>query len=156
MQRPSGSGQWLLRLIVIKKVLIALLLLLVSMAALAGSREFDQISHFAEIWGASNRELLVQAADQPQMLGPTRLGRLAVVSGFYAALILLAAWATWVGRHWGEWLLVAVFVMALPLEIRHVLHEQSPRTVLVLGLTLVGLLLTLRQATAGFSWRQRR
>jgi hypothetical protein len=37
-----------------------------------------------------------------------------------------------------------------------VMHEQSPRTVLVLGLTLVGLLLTLRQATAGFSWRQRR
>jgi len=156
MPRPSGSSRLLLRLIVIKKVVLALILLLVSVAALVGSRQFDQLSHWADVWGQANRELLVQAADRAELLGPSRLGRLAVLSGVYAALILLAAWATWVGRHWGEWLLVAVFVMALPLEVGHLLHEQSPRTVLVLGLTVLGLLLTLRQATSGFSWRSPR
>jgi len=154
MPRTPGSGQLLVRLIVIKKVVIALLLLLVSLAALLSSRHFDQLSHLADLWGQANRELLVQLADQAELLGPTRLGRIALVSGFYAGLILVAAWATWLGRHWGEWLLVAVFVMALPLEVAHVLHEQSPRTVVVLGLTLLGLGLTLRQALGSVSSRR--
>ena len=80
------------------------------------------------------------------MLGPTRLMRLAMVSGFYAVLIIVAAWATWIGRRWGEWLLVGILALALPLEIMHALHEQSPRTLVVLGLTVLGLVVTTRQA----------
>ena len=72
--------------------------------------------------------------------------RLALVSGLYAGLILVAAWATWVGRRWGEWLLVVVLGLALPLELEHALHEQSPRSWIVLGLTLIGLVLTTRLA----------
>ena len=58
----------------------------------------------------------------------------------------MAAWATWVGRRWGEWLLVGILALALPLEIMHALHEQSPRTLVVLGLTVLGLVITTRQA----------
>ena len=66
-------------------------------------------------------------AQQGAVLGPTRLIQLAVVSALYALLILVAAWGTWLGRRWGEWLLVALLALALPLEIMHAWHEQSPR-----------------------------
>jgi len=46
MPRQSGSSRLLLRLIVIKKVVLALILLLVSLAALVGSRQFDQLSRW--------------------------------------------------------------------------------------------------------------
>ena len=85
-------------------------------------------------------------AQKGTVLGPTRLMRLAMVSGFYAVLIIVAAWATWIGRRWGEWLLVGILALALPLEIMHALHEQSPRTLVVLGLTVLGLVVTTRQA----------
>ena len=58
----------------------------------------------------------------------------------------MVARATWVGRRWGEWLLVGVLGLALPLELADALHEQSPRTWVVLGLTVLGLLLTTRLA----------
>ena len=79
------------------------------------------------------------------VLGPTRLIQFAVVSGLYALLILVAAWGTWLGRRWGEWLLVALLALALPLEIMHAWHEQSPRTFVVLGLTVLGLVVTSRR-----------
>ena len=84
-------------------------------------------------------------AQQGAVLGPTRLIQLAVVSALYALLILGAAWGTWLGRRWGEWLLVALLALALPLEIMHAWHEKSPRTFVVLGLTVLGLVVTSRR-----------
>ena len=84
-------------------------------------------------------------AQQGSVLGPTRLIQLAVVSALYALLILVAAWGTWLGRRWGEWLLVALLALALPLEIMHAWHKQSPRTFVVLGLTVLGLVVTSRR-----------
>ena len=147
MARSAGQSRWLIRLVVVKKVLLAVVLAAISVAAVFGDIHYAQLSDFAESWGQADRQLLSSLAEKGTILGPTKLMRLAVVSGLYAALILVAAWATWVGRHWGEWLLVAVLALALPLEIGHLLHEQSPRTIIVLGLTVVGLLVLARQAT---------
>ena len=146
MRQSAGQGRWLIRLIVIKKVLLAVVLLLISLAALFGDVHYAQLSDFADSWGQADRQFLSAMAQKGTVLGPTRLMRLAVVSGFYAFLIFVAAWATWVGRRWGEWLLVGILALALPLEIMHALHEQSPRTLVVLGLTVLGLVITTRQA----------
>ena len=146
MAQISGQGRWLIRLIVVKKLLLAGVLLTISLAAVFGDVHYAELSDFAETWGKADRQFLSSLAEKGTLLGPTRLMRLAFVSGLYAAMIMVAAWATWVGRRWGEWLLVGVLGLALPLELEHALHEQSPRTWLVLGLTVIGLVLTTRLA----------
>ena len=146
MAQISGQGRWLIRLIVVKKLLLAGVLLCISLVAVLGDVHYAELSDFAETWGNADRQFLTSLAEKGSLLGPTRLMRLALVSGLYAALILVAAWATWVGRRWGEWLLVGVLGLALPLELADALHEQSPRTWVVLGLTLIGIVLTTRLA----------
>ena len=146
MAQIAGQGRLLVRLIVIKKLLLAGALFAISLAAVFGDVHYAELSNFAEAWGNADRQFLSSLAVKGTLLGPTRLMRLALVSGLYAALILVAAWATWVGRRWGEWLLVGVLGLALPLELADALHEQSPRTWVVLGLTVLGLVLTTRLA----------
>jgi len=146
MAQIAGQGRLLVRLIVIKKLLLAGALFAISLAAVFGDVHYAELSDFAETWGNADRQFLSSLAAKGTLLGPTRLMRLALVSGLYAALILVAAWATWVGRRWGEWLLVGVLGLALPLELADALHEQSPRTWVVLGLTVLGLVLTTRLA----------
>ena len=146
MAQIAGQGRLLVRLIVIKKLLLAGVLFAISLAAMFGDVHYAELSDFAETWGNADRQFLSSLAVKGTLLGPTRLMRLALVSGLYAALILVAAWATWVGRRWGEWLLVGVLGLALPLELADALHEQSPRTWVVLGLTVIGLVLTTRLA----------
>ena len=146
MAQTVDRGRWLIRLIVLKKLLLAAVLLVISLAAMFGDVHYAQLSDFAETWGRSDHQFLSSLAEKGTLLGPNRLMRLALVSGLYAGLILVAAWATWIGRRWGEWLLVVVLGLALPLELDHALHEQSPRSWIVLGLTLIGLVLTTRLA----------
>lgn len=146
MAQIAGQGRLLVRLIVIKKLLLAGALFAISLAAVFGDVHYAELSDFAETWGNADRQFLSSLAAKGTLLGPTRLMRLALVSGLYAALILVAAWATWVGRRWGEWLLVGVLGLALPLELADALNEQSPRTWVVLGLTVIGLVLTTRLA----------
>ena len=146
MAQTPAQGRLLVRLIVIKKLLLAGVLFAISLAAVFGDVHYAELSNFAETWGNADRQFLSSLAVKGTLLGPTRLMRLALVSGLYAALILVAAWATWVGRRWGEWLLVGVLGLALPLELADALHEQNPRTWVVLGLTVIGLVLTTRLA----------
>ena len=127
MSQAADKERWLIRLIVIKKVLLAAVLLVISLAALYGDIYYAQLSDFADTWGQADRRLLAAMAQQGAVLGPTRLIQLAVVSALFALLILVAAWGTWLGRRWDEWLLVALLALALPLEIMHAWHEQSPR-----------------------------
>ena len=145
MSQAADKERWLIRLIVIKKVLLAAVLLVISLAALYGDIHYAQLSDFADTWGQADRRLLVAMAQQGAVLEPTRLIQLAVVSALYALLILVAACGTWLGRRWGEWLLVALLALALPLEIMHAWHEQNPRTFVVLGLTVLGLVVTSRR-----------
>ena len=146
MQQSRGQGRWLIKLIVLKKVLLALVLLAISLAALFGQSHYAELSDFAQTWGQADRELLSHLAKQGTEMGPIRLLRLAFAAAVYSALILLAAWATWTGRRWGEWFLVGVLALALPLELAHLLDEPSPRTAIVLGLTVLGVVITLKEA----------
>ena len=97
MSQAADKERWLIRLIVIKKVLLAAVLLVISLAALYGDIHYAQLSDFADTWGQADRRLLAAMAQQGAVLGPTRLIQLAVVSALYALLIFVAAWGTgWV------------------------------------------------------------
>ena len=105
MSQAADKERWLIRLIVIKKVLLAAVLLVLSLAALYGDIHYAQLSDFADTWGQADRRLLAAMAQQGAVLAPTRLIHLAVVSALYALLILVAAWGTTFlseGEHTGQ------------------------------------------------------
>ena len=78
------------------------------------------------------------------------------MTGIYALLVYLAAWATFTERLWGDWLLVGLLLLPVPFEIRDLIHEQSPSHLLVLGLTIVGLIVVLKRALVQTALKQRR
>ena len=136
----------LIRLIVIKKVVVASLLLVLSVAAAVGSQDMAGLEVLADVWAESDRRLLEGLARRALALGPDALRGLAGVAAVYSVLVYLAAWAAWTDRRWGDWLLVALLVVPLPLEVIELIHSKSPSDLVVLGLTLLGLTLMLRRA----------
>ncbi|OUW30702.1 MAG: hypothetical protein CBD37_00565 [Cyanobacteria bacterium TMED177] len=136
----------LIRLIVIKKAVVATLLLLLSLAAALGSQDMGRLAELADVWGASDRVLLEGLARQGLALGPDALRAVAAIAAVYAVCVYVAAWASWTERHWGDWLLVGLLVVPLPLEVIELIHTKSPSNLVVLGLTLVGLTVVLARA----------
>ena len=139
---------FLIRLIIVKKVLVATVLLLFSVTASLSSMDMQRLARQTQLWADADRRILVRLAQHGLDLGPDALRAFAVVTGIYALLVYLAAWATWTERLWGDWLLVGLLVLPLPFEIRDLVHEVSPSHLLVLGLTIVGLIVLLKRALA--------
>ena len=55
MAQPRGQGRWLIKLIVLKKVVLALVLLMISLAALFGINNYAELSDFAQSWAQADR-----------------------------------------------------------------------------------------------------
>ena len=136
----------LIRLIVIKKVVVATLLLLVSVAASISSQDMGRLALLADDLVAGDRMLLASLARRALDLGPDSLRAIALISGSYALLVYLAAWAAWNERRWGDWLLVALMALPLPYEVYELVQQQSPSDAIVLGLNVLGLLIVLKRA----------
>ncbi|AII44317.1 hypothetical protein KR100_13255 [Synechococcus sp. KORDI-100] len=136
----------LIRLIVIKKVVVATLLLLVSVAASISSQDMGRLALLADDLVAGDRMLLASLARRALDLGPDSLRAIALISGSYALLVYLAAWAAWNERRWGDWLLVALMALPLPYEVFKLVQQQSPSDAIVLGLNVLGLLIVLTRA----------
>ena len=136
----------LIRLIVIKKVVVATLLLLVSVAASISSQDMGRLALLADDLVAGDRMLLASLARRALDLGPDSLRAIALISGSYALLVYLAAWAAWNERRWGDWLLVALMALPLPYEVFELVQQQSPGDAIVLGLNVLGLLIVLTRA----------
>ena len=136
----------LIRLIVIKKVVVATLLLLVSVAASISSQDMGRLALLADDLVAGDRMLLASLARRALDLGPDSLRAIALISGSYALLVYLAAWAAWNERRWGDWLLVALMALPLPFEVFELVQQQSPSDAIVLGLNVLGLLIVLTRA----------
>ena len=136
----------LIRLIVIKKVVVATLLLLVSVAASISSQDMGRLALLADDLVAGDRMLLASLARRALDLGPDSLRAIALISGSYALLVYLAAWAAWNERRWGDWLLVALMALPLPYEVFELIQQQSPSDAIVLGLNVLGLLIVLTRA----------
>ncbi len=136
----------LIRLIVIKKVVVATLLLLVSVAASISSQDMGRLALLADDLVAGDRMLLASLARRALDLGPDSLRAIALISGSYALLVYLAAWAAWNERRWGDWLLVVLMALPLPYEVFELVQQQSPSDAIVLGLNVLGLLIVLTRA----------
>ena len=58
MAQIAGQGRLLVRLIVIKKLLLAGVLFAISLAAVFGDVHYAELSDFAETWGNADRQFL--------------------------------------------------------------------------------------------------
>jgi uncharacterized membrane protein (DUF2068 family) len=137
------SSDLLLRIVVLKKLIVAGLLLLTSLGASLASNHFGALDELAAQWGESDRLLLRTLAERAAAAGPQRLQVLALASGIYGLLIVVAAVATWQRRLWGEVLFALLLLLTLPLELRKLAHHPELSHWLVLLLTLGGLAVVL-------------
>ena len=133
----------IIQLIVIKKSIVATLLLILSVSALASSNDWASLAQIADRLGDEDRLLLAALANRALELGPNALRAIAAITGAYALLVYLAAWAAWTDRRWGEWLMVALLGLPLPYEVIELIHEQTITNAAVLVLNLIGLIVLL-------------
>ena len=136
----------LIRLIVIKKVAVATVLLLLSAAASISSQDMGRLAQWADDLVDGDRKLLAALAQRGLDLGSESLQAIGLISGSYALLVYLAAWAAWNERHWGDWLLVVLMALPVPFEVLELVHQKSPSDAIVLGLNLLGLWIVLMRA----------
>lgn len=141
MDRPT----LLLRLIVVKKLVVACLLLAVAALSSYGYGHYDSLEGLAELWGESDRRLLLALTIKGINLGSDGLERTAAGSGLYGLVVLVAAVATWRGQRWGEVLFAVLLALALPLELLEVIRGLTALRALVLALTAVGLVVVVGQ-----------
>ena len=104
-----------------------------------------QLALLADDLVAAKRKVLAYLAQQALELGPDSLRVVALISGSYALLVYLGAWAAWTERRWGDWLLVALVALPLPYEIFEVIDQRTLGDAILLGLNLIALLILLRR-----------
>ncbi len=131
----------LLRLIVFKKLLVALVLFAVALLSLVGSRRYDQLPDLMQELTESDHTLLAALVNRGLDEGVRRLQITALVSGLYGFVIAVAALGTLRGKAWGEWLLLAVLLSSLPVEIHELVKEPSTVHVVLLTITVMGSLI---------------
>lgn len=148
MTEPSfthklARADLLLRIVVLKKLMVAVLLLLTSGLAGVASAHASLLDELAVQWAQSDRILLRALAERAVAAGPDQLRLLALLSGIYGVLIVMAAVATWQRRLWGELLFAGLLLATLPLEIRKLAHHPELSHWLVFLLTIAGLAVVL-------------
>lgn len=131
----------LLRLIVFKKLLVALVLFAVSLLSLVGSRRYDQLPDLMQELTQTDHTLLAALVNRGLDEGVWRLQVTALVSGLYGLVITVAAIGTLRGKAWGEWLLLAVLLSSLPVEVLELIKKPSTVHVALLAITVMGSLL---------------
>ena len=131
----------LLRLIVFKKLLVALVLFAVSLLSLVGSRRYDQLPDLMQELTQTDHTLLAALVNRGLDEGVWRLQVTALVSGLYGLVITVAAIGTLRGKAWGEWLLLAVLLSSLPVEVLELIKKPSTVHVALLTITVMGSLL---------------
>ena len=131
----------LLRLIVFKKLLVALVLFAVSLLSLVGSRRYDQLPDLMQELTETDHTLLAALVNRGLDEGVWRLQVTALVSGLYGLVITVAAIGTLRGKAWGELLLLAVLLSSLPVEVLELIKKPSTVHVALLTITVMGSLL---------------
>ena len=131
----------LLKIIIFKKLLISALLFSVSILALLGSINYQQLPGLVQQLTASNHRLLLHFAQEGVLAGPEKLQKIALMSGVYASLIALAAYGALRNAIWGKWLLLGVLITSLPYEIWEIRESYSIIKISALILTIFGCLI---------------
>lgn len=128
----------LLKLVVLKKLLLAVLLAVLALLSVAGSRHYQQLPELLQHLSGSDHIVLIDLTRKAVGLGQARLLLAAAVLAGGAALLAVAALATLRHKRWGEWLLLVLLASSLPLELRAMLQQPSWGHGAALAISLLG------------------
>ena len=153
----KSSDPNLVRLIALVKLIKALLLIAVGVAALklihsdVATFLEDAISRLGlDPGGRHVGHLILEAAT----LTPNRIKDLGVGSFIYAALFLTEGLGLWFVKRWAEWLTVIITGSLIPVEIYEIFRHPTPSRFLLLAINLlvVGFLIyRIRGERSGFA-----
>jgi uncharacterized membrane protein (DUF2068 family) len=142
----------LLKLIVLKKLLLAALLFLLAVLALVGSRHYQQLPALAHKLSSGDHLLLANLARRAMGFQQGALGAVALVLGLYAILLTCAAVASWQRKRWGDQVLLSVFALEVVVELWQCLTSFAWPHVAAIAISLLGMRLIVvhlrRQARA--------
>ena len=142
----------LLKLIVLKKLLLAALLFLLAVLALGGSRHYQQLPALAQKLSSGDHLLLANLAKRAMGFQQGALVAVALVLGFYAVLLTCAAVASWQRKRWGDQVLLSVFALEVVVELWQCLTSFAWPHVAAIAISLLGMRLIVvhlrRQARA--------
>ena len=142
----------LLKLIVLKKLLLAALLFLLAVLALGGSRHYQQLPALAQKLSSGDHLLLANLARRAMGFQQGALGAVALVLGLYAILLTCAAVASWQRKGWGDQVLLSVFALEVVVELWQCLTSFAWPHVAAIAISLLGMRLIVvhlrRQARA--------
>jgi uncharacterized membrane protein (DUF2068 family) len=142
----------LLKLIVLKKLLLAALLFLLAVLALGGSRHYQQLPALAQKLSSGDHLLLANLARRAMGFQQGALGAVALVLGLYAILLTCAAVASWQRKRWGDQVLLSVFALEVVVELWQCLTSFAWPHVAAIAISLLGMRLIVvhlrRQARA--------
>ena len=142
----------LLKLIVLKKLLLAALLFLLAVLALGGSRHYQQLPALAQKLSSGDHLLLANLARRAMGFQQGALGAVALVLGLSAILLTCAAVASWQRKRWGDQVLLSVFALEVVVELWQCLTSFAWPHVAAIAISLLGMRLIVvhlrRQARA--------
>jgi uncharacterized membrane protein (DUF2068 family) len=140
----TATRSLILKLIIFKKVLFALLLLAISLGSAFSWRHYDQVASWVKTYLLEAEIELSQ--DMLHLLSyatVTHLQWLARISSLYGVLGLVAAGGLWYGKVWGHLLFALLVGTLIPVEVKELIHHPTPTVILfsILNLAIFGYLL---------------
>jgi uncharacterized membrane protein (DUF2068 family) len=136
---PGRSADMLLKLIVLKKLLLAALLFLLSVLALGGSRHYQQLPALAQKLSSGDHLVLANLAKRAMGFHQDALVVVALVLGFYAIVLTCAAVASWQRKRWGDQVLLGVFGLEIVVELWQSFTSFAWSHVAAIAISLLGI-----------------
>jgi uncharacterized membrane protein (DUF2068 family) len=133
----------LLKLIVLKKLVLAALLFLLAVLAFGGSRHYQQLPALAQKLSSGDHLVLAHLAQRAMGFQQGGLVAVAVVLGLYAVLLTWAAVASWQRKRWGDQVLLWVFCLEIVVELWQCFTSFAWPHVVAIAIALLGIRLIL-------------
>lgn len=141
----SHQRSWVLKLIVFKKALFALVLLTISLTASWSWRNYESLTIWADRYLVDAEYTLVQSLVNFAVNSDINsLRTIARLSGIYGFLLAIATVGLWYQKHWAHILFTTLVGMLLPVEVFELIHELAPPTVLLFTINLAMFLYLLK------------
>jgi len=145
---PTTSTHKALRVIAVFKLLKALCLVVVAVAAF-GLVQSERLDAFAD-WVVHlpiqhGHRVILGLLDSLLQLGPRNFAAIGVAACVYSSLFVVEGWGLWRGKRWAEYLTVIATTSLIPFELWEIAHHFTWVKVaaLAVNLAIVGYLIYL-------------
>jgi uncharacterized membrane protein (DUF2068 family) len=150
-----------LRIIAAFKLLKALCLLVVAVAAfsLTRSERLDALAEWiVDLPIQHGHRLLIRLLDTMLQLGPRKFVAIGAAACAYASLFLIEGWGLWRGKRWAEYLTTIATTSLIPFEIYEIVHRFTALKIIALAvnIAIVVYLISLLQREKRYPGKKRK